>query len=174
MQYTNDVRRSRLTNKAAGVVFRITGVHDERLARLVRKLQLSGECGALCIARRVVVVVIETAFSDCDRVSQRRAQLRQIAFCDEVGSIMWMNPRGRENEIRVVRGDFARDRRRRERFSNANDSSRARLAGACDYLVAVTGERRVREVGVAVDEDGRMPVALGHLRSIQRSTGAAT
>jgi hypothetical protein len=29
-------------------------------------------------------------------------------------------------------------------------------------------------VGVAVDEDGRMPVARGHLRSIQRSTGAAT
>jgi len=43
MQYTNDVRRSRLTNKAAGVVFRITGVHDERLAGLVRELQLSGE-----------------------------------------------------------------------------------------------------------------------------------
>jgi hypothetical protein len=29
-------------------------------------------------------------------------------------------------------------------------------------------------VGVAVDEDGRMPVARGHLRSIHRSTGAAT
>jgi hypothetical protein len=29
-------------------------------------------------------------------------------------------------------------------------------------------------VGVAVDEDGRAPVLRGHLRSIQRSTGAAT
>jgi len=85
-----------------------------------------------------------------------------------------MNARGRENELRIVGSDFARDFGCRERLSNADDGSRARFAGAGDYLVAVTGERRVREVGVAVDEDGRMPVARGHLRSIQRSTGAAT
>jgi hypothetical protein len=29
-------------------------------------------------------------------------------------------------------------------------------------------------VGVAVDEEGRVPVLRGHLRSIQRRTGAAT
>ena len=119
-------------------------------------------------------MVIETALSDRDRVSERFAQLRQIACCNEVGRIMWMDPCGRENEIRIVGSYFARDLGRRERFSNADDSSRARFASAGDYLVAVTGERRVREVGVAVDEDGRMPVARGHLRSIQRRTGAAT
>ena len=41
----------------------------------------------------------------------------------------------------------------RERLSDANDRDRARIAGAGDYRVAVAGERRVREVGVAVDED---------------------
>lgn len=87
---------------------------------------------------------------------------------------MGMNAGGREDEARIVSSDLTRDFRRRERFPNADDRSRARFAGARDYLVAVTGERRVREVGVAVDEDGRMPVARGHLRSIQRSTGAAT
>lgn len=62
----------------------------------------------------------------------------------------------------------------RQRLPNADDGNRARIAGAIDYLVAVAGEGRVREVGVAVDEDGRAPVLRGHLRSIQRSTGAAT
>ena len=62
----------------------------------------------------------------------------------------------------------------REGFADADDRSRARLAGARDYRVAVAGERRVREVGVAVDEDRRASVRRGHLRSIQRSTGAAT
>ncbi len=85
-----------------------------------------------------------------------------------------MNARCRENKPRMFGCDLAGDLSRRQRLSNADDTSRARLAGAGDYLVAVTGERRVREVGVAVDEDGRMPVARGHLRSIQRSTGAAT
>ena len=51
-----------------------------------------------------------------------------------------------------------RDAQRRSR-GIASDSpmqtiaSGARVAGAGDYLVAVAGERRVREVGVAVDED---------------------
>lgn len=87
---------------------------------------------------------------------------------------MWMNACRRENEAGIVGSDLARDFRRRQRLPNADDGSRARFPGAGDYLVAVTGERRVREVGVAVDEDGRMPVARGHLRSIHRSTGAAT
>jgi hypothetical protein len=61
-----------------------------------------------------------------------------------------------------------------ERLAYADDGRRARIAGAGDYRVAVAGEGRVREVGVAVDEDLRAPAWRGHLRSIQRSTGAAT
>jgi len=58
--------------------------------------------------------------------------------------------------------------------SNADDGTRARIAGALDYLVAVAVERRIGEVRVAVDEVWNAVVLRGHLRSIQRRTGLAT
>jgi hypothetical protein len=58
-----------------------------------------------------------------------------------------------EDEPGVIRGDSRGNRRRIERLSDADNRRRARLAGAGDYRVAVAGERRVCEVGVAVDED---------------------
>ena len=64
-----------------------------------------------------------------------------------------MNPCSRENESGIVRRDLGGDSRRRERLPDADDRERARIAGARDYRVAVAGEGRVREVGVAVDED---------------------
>jgi hypothetical protein len=64
-----------------------------------------------------------------------------------------VDPRGRENKARIPDRDFSRERRYLERLSDADDSRRARIAGACDYRVAVAGERRVCEVGMAVDED---------------------
>lgn len=85
-----------------------------------------------------------------------------------------MDSGGGEDEARIVGSEAGRYCRCRQRLANAHHRVRARVAGAEDYLVAVAVERRVREVGVAVDEDVRVPVLRGHLRSIQRSTGAAT
>jgi len=102
------------------------------------------------------------------------AQLRDVAGRVECRCVVGMNPGGSEYESGVVRRDLGGNRRRRERFPDADDRERARTAGARDYRVAVAGEGRVREVGVAVDEDWRATVLRGHLRSIQRSTGAAT
>jgi len=68
-----------------------------------------------------------------------------------------MNPSGGKDEAGIVGGDVAGGFGGRQRFANADDCNRARIAGAGDYVVAVAGERRVREVGVAVDEDGRVP-----------------
>ena len=87
---------------------------------------------------------------------------------------MRMDSRRREYKARVLRRVFSRERRCHQRLPDADDRRRARVAGAGDYLAAVAGERRVCEVGMAVDEGGRVPVLRGHLRSIQRSTGAAT
>lgn len=64
-----------------------------------------------------------------------------------------MDAGGRKDKSRMLGGDLRGDLRRRERLTDADDCNRARNAGAGDYLVAVAGERRVREVGVAVDED---------------------
>ena len=85
-----------------------------------------------------------------------------------------MNSGSSEHEPRICGGALGGGGCRRERFADTDDRGRARIAGATDYRVAVAGERRVREVGVTVDEAWRAPVLRGHLRSIQRSTGAAT
>jgi hypothetical protein len=66
---------------------------------------------------------------------------------------MRMDSRGGEHKARIVGCTFSRERRCLERLADADDSRRARSAGAGDYRVAVAGEGRVREVGVAVDED---------------------
>ena len=63
-----------------------------------------------------------------------------------------MDTGGREYKIGIPGRAFSRESRRRQRLSDANDGRRARIAGAGDYRVAVAGEGRVREVGVAVDE----------------------
>jgi hypothetical protein len=65
---------------------------------------------------------------------------------------MGMDPGGREHKPGILRRTFSRESRHVGRLSDANDGRRARIAGAGDYRVAVAGEGRVREVGVAVDE----------------------
>ncbi len=58
--------------------------------------------------------------------------------------------------------------------ADADDGCGSRAPCAIDYLAAVTGERLVGEVRVAVDEPFDIPSFRGHLRSIQSSTGLAT
>jgi hypothetical protein len=120
-------------------------------------------------------MVVEAALTHRDRrAAKEGAKLGDVAGCVEAGRVVWMDSSGSENESAILRGELRGNVRCRQRLTDAEDRNRARLAGAGDYLVAVAGERRVREVGVAVDEDTLAPVLRGHLRSIQRSTGAAT
>ena len=60
---------------------------------------------------------------------------------------------GVEDETSMPLRQLAGSGGRIQRLTNADDRLRARGAGALDYLVAVAVERRVREVGVTVDED---------------------
>jgi len=120
-------------------------------------------------------VVIEPALSDGDGAAKKLAKSGDIARFIESSRVMGMNAGSREDEAREFGGACCRENRHLERLSDAHDSLRARIAGAGDYRVAVAVERRVCEVGVAVDEVFcREPVWRGHLRSIHRSTGAAT
>jgi hypothetical protein len=175
VQDAEDARGSSIANHRACVVFRVSGVDDYGLVHLIGERNLGRECRALHLARRIVVMIVESALADRDgRFREDLAQLRHVARGVKRGCVVRMYSRGRKDEAWVVRRALGGDRRRRERFPDADDRQRARLAGARDYRVAVAGEGRVREVGVAVDEDGRVLVLRGHLRSIQRSTGAAT
>jgi hypothetical protein len=154
MQDSEDSGGSSIANGGPGVVFRISRVDNQRLAHLRGERNLRRERGALGLARRIVVVIIESALADCyGRTADQLAQLRDIARRLECCCVVGMDSGGRKHEPWIVRREPGRDRRRSERFSDADDRSRARDAGARDYRVAVAGECRVREVGVAVDED---------------------
>ncbi len=154
VQDSEDARNPGIADDRPGVVFRISRVDDDRLAHFGGERNLSRERGALGCARRIVVMIIESALADRhSRTTKQLAQFRDIARRVECGRVVGMDSGSSKHEPRVVRRILRGDRRRGERFPDADDRQRARIAGARDYRVAVAGERRVREVGVAVDED---------------------
>jgi hypothetical protein len=120
-------------------------------------------------------VIVEPALSNSDRPGgEEFPQLGKIPGRVERRGVVRVDSRRREHEslirFRAISGHPGCG----QGLTDADDRLRARIAGAGDYRAAVAGERRVREVGVAVDEDRRVSVLRGHFRSIQRSTGAAT
>ena len=175
MQDTGQAGFPRPIDHALRVILGFATVNDERAPCIRGKVDLRRECSELQVAGRIVVVIVEAAFSNCHGArSELLAQERDVARSAELGRVMGMNAGRGEYESRVVggkaRGDFCGSRR----LTDADHTLRPRGAGARDYRVAVAGERRVREVGVAVDEVWRGPILRGHLRSIQSRTGAAT
>jgi hypothetical protein len=171
---TDYTGRPRLSDEQAGVVLRLPGMNDNWPSHLGGESNLRRKRGALSLARRVVVVVVEAALADRDGGLQELAQSRDVTPLIEGCRVVGMDSSGRKHKPRIPCRVLRGERRCLQRLSDADDSRRARIAGARDYRVAVAGERRVCEVGMAVDEDGRTPPVLrGHLRSIQRSTGAA-
>jgi hypothetical protein len=98
-------------------------------------------------------VIVESALADRDGRAKKLTKLRDVVLLVESGRVMRMDTSRCEYKARILGRACGRARRCRERLSDADDSRRARIAGAGDYRVAVAGERRVCEVGVAVDED---------------------
>jgi hypothetical protein len=175
VQDSDDSGAVRLADCGSRIVLGLTGVDDHRTLHLASERNLRRKSGTLRIARRVVVVVIEAALAYRDRpILEKSAKLRYVALRVERRGIVRVDASGSENEARVFFGVLDGQRSGVNRLADADDRGRARIAGAGDYRVAVAGERCVREVGVAVDEACRAPVLRGHLRSIQRRTGAAT
>lgn len=154
MQDAEDADGPGVANHRAGIVFRIPGVDDDRLLQLISQRDLSREGSALGFGGRIVVVIVEPALADRDRRAREEiAQLRHVSQSIKRGSIVGMDAGGRKDESGICSRELGRDGRRGERLPDADDRQRARSAGARDYRVAVAGEGRVREVGVAVDED---------------------
>jgi hypothetical protein len=175
VQDADDASRPRFADESTGVGFRLSRVDDNRAAHFSGERYLCGKRSALRLARRVVIVVVEAALPNRDRrTPQKLTETRDVAPLVKGGRIVRMDSSGRKHKPGILGRELSRERRYVERLSDADDGHRARVAGAGDYRVAVAGEGRVREVGVAVDEDLRAPAWRGHLRSIQRSTGAAT
>lgn len=138
--------------------------------------QLLSEGTPLKITRRIVVVVIQTAFTNGDRtLGQQLRQCVDVAGRIKIRRIVRMHARRVCDEARIRRSDPGRFASLLDGSADADNCHRARIAGACDYRAAVTGEGRVCEVGVAVDEVFfHAALTRGYLRSIQMSTGPAT
>jgi len=99
-------------------------------------------------------MVVEAAFTHCDgRIMKQLAQARHVSRSKESCRVVRMDAGGGEYKSGIFCRILSRARRRRERFTDADYRPRARVAGAAYYRVAVAVERRVREVGVTVDED---------------------
>jgi len=154
MHDTDDAASLRLLDERPRVVFRVARVNDYGSLGLGGEGYLGGKRRALGRARRIVVVIVEATLADGDRgVLEKLAKPGNIAPLVECGRVVGMDSRRRENETRIFDREFSCESRHLERLSDADDRRRARIAGAGDYRVAVAGEGRVREVGVAVDED---------------------
>jgi hypothetical protein len=167
-------------NHRARVVFRITCVHYDRLAGFLRKSELPGEGTPLLGARRIVVVIIEPALAYRDSASMNELpQQCDISLCIESDCIMRMHARREPDEARTPGRDAGRRASGAEDIpgaaarADADDGLGSVFLGALDYRAAVTVERRVGEVRVAVDVPLAIPVFLGHFLSIQRSVGPA-
>jgi hypothetical protein len=175
VQDTDDASGLSFPDERPRIVFCVARVNDDWALHLARERNLSGKRESLGWSRRIVVVIIESALPDRDRRAlEKLAKSRDVTLRVEGMGVVRMDSGCREYKARIPGGVFGGERSYLKRLSDADDSCRARIAGAGDYRVAVAGERSVREVGVAVDEDRRASVLRGHLRSIQRSTGPAT
>ena len=99
-------------------------------------------------------MVVEAAFTHRDgRIMKQLAQARHVSRGKESCRVVRMDACGGEYKSGILCRILGGARRRRERFTDADYRQRARIAGAAYYRVAVAVERRVREVGVTVDED---------------------
>lgn len=175
MQDSRHLQAASRADQGAGVVLGISGVHNHGKGELCGELDLGEEGRALGSTRGIVVVIIEPALSDSDRVGgEDFSQLGKIPNWVKRRGVVWMDSGRREHESLILCRAISGYPGCRQGLTDADDRRRARIAGAGYYRAAVAGERRVREVGVAVDEDRRVSVLRGHFRSIQRSTGAAT
>ena len=154
MQHAEGARGPRIADHGASIVLGVPGVNDKRFIQLRCQSDLRGERRPLGIARRIVIVVVESAFTDRDcGIAKQFTKACHIAPGNKCRSVVGMDPGSGKDESGVRRRDISGGGSRRERLADTDDRSRARIAGAIDYVVAVAVERRVREVGVAVDED---------------------
>jgi len=175
VHHTHHSGTSRPIDHRSRVVFGFASVYHNRALKLRRQLDLRRERRDLRVTRGIVVVIVEAAFPDGDGTGAKVSpELRDVARGIEARGVVRMHASGSEDEARIGGGNARSDCRPLYRFTNADNCLGARGSGARDYRVAVAVERWVREVGVTVDEDWREPALRGHLRSIQRRTGAAT
>jgi len=172
MQYPAHAVRASFEDHGGGIVFSLAGVDDDGAIDPFGECQLGGENSALNVARRVIVVIVQSAFTDGNGATIDEIGDRLFVGWGPFRGVVWMDARRKCDEARIRTGQLLGVCRLRDRGADAHECTGACLCRALNYRVAVVGEGRVCEVAVAVDELFHA-VARGYLRSIQRSTGPA-
>src|SRR5690242_10473722 len=105
------------------VGLRLARVDDDGDAVRAREGELRGECGALAIARRVIVVIVEPTLADRDCTEGELGADRGVVVPRvEGGRVVRMNPGGVPDEAGMPGGDGAGTGRGGDRLADADDS----------------------------------------------------
>src|SRR5207253_2842443 len=95
----------------------LAAVNDEWPAQFTRQFDVRLECGQLLVAWRMIVMVVEAALSDRDRVAIHGiANGLSVAGGIEGVSVVRMNARGKPDEAIGFVRDHASSLRGRDRF----------------------------------------------------------
>ena len=176
MQDADDPLFPRFPYHRGRIVVGVSRVHDDWPMISLRQFKLRRKGASLLLSGRIVVVVIQAAFSDrnCTGVEQA-FQRGQIIAWIESGGVVGMDSRGKRDKARMRFRDPGRGLRLLDGCTDADYPFDARIASATDYDLAVAVEGLVRKVGVAVEESFHTGTAFlrGYLCSIQSNTGPA-
>src|SRR5687767_119400 len=163
----NASRGSLLFQNPKRIVCRLAGVDDDGQASLVREADLRSKHLVLHVARREVVVIVESDLSEpagagaIDRGDHGRDPLFHLA--GELACVMRMNP-GCEPRLRPCPADELRARHFGVVFSlqYAEGGVHARLACPGSDEFKVPGEFVAREMAVSVDESAGVAAQVVH------------
>src|SRR5262249_33190809 len=147
--------RSGFHDHGAGVVFGFTGVDHDGAIELASQRQLRRERTALRELRRMVVVVVEATLADSDGPTTNEiSQCGVVARLVEICGVVRMYTGSEPHEAGMRRRQRRRPLSRGDRFADTDDTDRARGASVLDDGLAIFVERRIGEMGVAVEKGG--------------------
>ena len=177
MQHAEDALGAGGTHNSVSVGVCVTRMYDHWAPGATCEVDLRLEGADLYVARRGIVVVVQTTLAQRHSASlDEPFESQDVGILVEGCGIVRMNAGGECDEARIRLRDPGRVTRLIDGCTDADYSRRARVTGALNYRVAVAGEGFVREVGVTVEEGFHTGALLarGNLCSIQMSTGPAT
>src|SRR5215207_5237400 len=128
-------------------------MNDDRRLHITSEAQLSLECRDLRVARRVVVVVVETTFANrYGAGGDVTANCLDVPARVELCSVVRVNAGSVIHESWLRRGDGRRAICRGEGFPDRHDRDRTSITRARDGCIAINVERGIGEMRVTIDE----------------------
>ena len=143
-----------LSDHGEGIVPGFACVNDDGPFRLSGQNQLRREHGALHVARRKVVMVIETDLAYCQHLGMARefGQAVQGLRSDLSGVVGMHADRCEDESVLLGEPDAGLEIRRAAAGSNRHNALDAGGAGALDGGIAVGGELLIIQVTVRIDQ----------------------